>query len=371
MSNPSPIPLFSAARVHEGIDLAGALSRVVDSCSFILGREVEAFEHEFARYVGVEHCVAVANGSDALELALRALDVGPGDRVACVANAAFYSATAIHQVGANPVFVDVDDATLTMSPRAVEAVLRTAPKAVIVTHLYGQLAAVEELADLCRSAGVALIEDCAQAHGARRAARQAGSFAQLSCFSFYPTKNLGALGDGGAVLSSSSDLAQSLRQLRQYGWGRKYQVVRRGGRNSRLDEMQAAVLREKLPHLDRHNGLRRAIARRYNAAFAGLPMRLPASMGDDYVGHLYVIRTPERDALRAHLQAHAIATDVHYPVPDHRQPVFAGSWSGEPLPVTESACASAMSLPCFPGLSEAEVDRVIQAVRAFFEATGR
>lgn len=366
MSNPQAIPLFSAAAVHQGIDLAGAVSRVLDSNFFVLGREVAAFEQEFARYVGVDHCISVANGTDALELALRALGVGAGDRVACVANSAFYSSTAIHLVGGVPVFVEVDEASLTMSPQALAPILATRPKAVIATHLYGQLAAIEELAQLCRAAGVPLIEDCAQSHGASRAGRQAGSFADVSCFSFYPTKNLGALGDGGAVLTSNGDLAAAVKALRQYGWGRKYEVTRLCGRNSRLDELQAAVLREKLVHLDRHNQLRRAIAGRYNEAFAKLPLRLPVSVGADYAGHLYVVRTPQREALRAHLQALGVATDIHYPIADIRQPVFADSRAREKLPVSEEACATVMSLPCFPGLPAADVERVVEAVLSFF-----
>lgn len=366
MSQPPVVPLFSAAAVHQGLNLSGAVARVLESNSFVLGREVAGFEQEFARYVGAGHCISVANGSDALELALRALGVGPGDTVACVANAGFYSCTAIHLVGAAPVFVDVDENSLTMCPQSLEAVLAKRPKAVIATHLYGQLAAIEELVDLGRAAGVPLIEDCAQSHGAVRSGRQAGSFADLSCFSFYPTKNLGALGDGGAVLTSNEALASAVKALRQYGWGRKYEVTRMGGRNSRLDEMQAAVLREKLLHLDRHNQQRRAIARRYNEAFSQLPLRLPVSVGDDYAGHLYVVRTPRREALRAHLQGLGVATDVHYPIADTRQPVLAGAHAGDSLPVTEQACNTVMSLPCFPGLPEADVERVVAAVQSFF-----
>jgi aminotransferase EvaB len=364
------IPLFSSAVANEGLGLAAALARVLESNHFVLGREVVQFEHEFAQYVGVPHCISVANGTDALELALRALGVGAGRQVACVANAGFYSATAIHLAGASPLYVEVDAATLTMSPDALEAVLRDRPAAVIVTHLYGQLAAIERIAAMCRAAGVPLIEDCAQSHGARRGGRQAGSFGDVACFSFYPTKNLGALGDGGAVLAADADLAGRLKSLRQYGWSRKYEVAMLGARNSRLDELQAAVLREKLPHLDRQNAQRRAVAARYNEAFAGLPLQLPPSLGEDYVAHLYVLRTPRRDELREHLQGRGVATDVHYPIPDHRQPAFQGRFDAFALPVSEAACATAVSLPCFPGLADADVQHVAHSVREFFGAAG-
>lgn len=364
------VPLFSSALANQGIDLAGAMLRVLESNSFVMGKEVAAFEAEFAAYTGVAHCVSVANGTDALELALRAIDLQPGQKVACVANAGFYSATALHLVGGEPLYVDVDEQTLTMAPQALERVLRDKPAAVIATHLYGQLAAIERLAALCRAAGVPLIEDCAQSHGASRDGRRAGSFADLACFSFYPTKNLGALGDGGAVLTANDALATRLKGLRQYGWAKKYEVALLGGCNSRLDELQAAVLREKLPLLEQHNARRRAIATRYNQAFARLPLRLPASVATDFVAHLYVVRSDRREALRAHLAECGVATDVHYPVADIRQPVFGARYHGACLPVSEAACASAMSLPCFPGLPEEDVERVVQAVNAFFSTTG-
>jgi dTDP-4-amino-4,6-dideoxygalactose transaminase len=308
----------------------------------------------------------VANGTDALELALRALDVAPGATVVCVANAGFYSSTAIHLVGALPRYVDVDPSTLTMAPQALAQALEQRPAAVIATHLYGQLADIESLVRLCRRSGVPLIEDCAQAHGALRSGRRAGSFADVGCFSFYPTKNLGAIGDGGAVVTHDTGLAARVRVLRQYGWSEKYQVSRLGGRNSRLDELQAAVLREKLPHLDRQNEQRRAIARRYNQAFQGTPLQLPPSVEEDFVAHLYVVRSAQRQALRAHLLERGVATDVHYPIADTLQPAWLGRRAAEPLPVTEAACASVMSLPCYPGLAEEQVEHVVGAILSFF-----
>ncbi len=360
------IPLFSAVSANAGIDLTRAVSRVIDSHWYVLGKEVENFESEFAGYVGVSHCVSLANGTDALVLALRAVGIGRGDVVAVVSNAGFYGSTALHMIGAIPLYVEVDSASLTMSPDALKIALSHQPKAVIVTHLYGQMAAVEEIAEICRTENIALIEDCAQAHGAMRNGKRVGSFGDIAAFSFYPTKNLGALGDGGAVTTTSEVLAGKVRTLRQYGWSQKYTVVTPFGCNSRLDEMQAAVLREKLPHLDRQNAQRRSIAQRYNSAFSTLALRCPVSVGEDYVGHLYVIRTDQRADLRSHLRANGVSTDVHYPVADHLQPAYAETRTAQTLPVTEEACERILSLPCFPGMTDADVDRVIAAVQSFF-----
>jgi aminotransferase EvaB len=256
---------------------------------------------------------------------------------------------------------------MNMCPRALAAVIESRPAAIIVTHLYGQMAAIEELIAIAAKAGVPLIEDCAQSHGAALNGQRAGSFGDIGSFSFYPTKNLGALGDGGALVCKDDAIAARLKQLRQYGWASKYEVALPGGRNSRLDEMQAAILRVKLPHLDRWNAERRAIAARYNAAFAGLTnVVLPASVGEDYAGHLYVLRVPARVAFAAALKAAGIATDIHYPIPDHRQPAYPLP-APVSLPLTEAASAAVVSLPCFPGLAEADVQRVIDAVLTYFQ----
>lgn len=372
MSDVEPmIPIFSAVAANQGLDVSAAVARVLSSHWYILGTEVAQFESEFASYVGVRHCVSVANGTDALELGLRALGVRAGDSVVCVANAGFYGSTAARSIGAVPVYVDVDESTLTMCSDALAAALAARPAAVIATHLYGQLADVGRIAGLCRAAGVPLVEDCAQAHGARREGKMAGSSADIGCFSFYPTKNLGAIGDGGAIVTGSDEIASRLRTLRQYGWSSKYEVSSQGGRNSRLDEIQAAVLRHKLPALDRQNLQRRHIARRYNDAFQQLPLRCPASAGEDFVAHLYVVRTPQRDALRSHLRAHGVATDVHYPIPDTRQPAYSNSDVPQLLPVTDAAAQTVVSLPCFPGMTDAEVAQVIAAVQSFFSPIGR
>lgn len=361
------VPLFSSAIANRGVNLTGALQRVIERNWYVLGTEVAAFEAEFAAYLGVKSCVALANGTDALEIALRTLEIGPGKRVALVANAGFYGSTAVRAVGAQPCYVDVDVATLTMAPAALQTVLATGIDAVIVTHLYGQMADIGRIAAMTAAAGVPLIEDCAQSHGARRDGTRAGSFGDIGCFSFYPTKNLGAIGDGGAIITDDVELDSRARRLRQYGWSKKYHVTEAGGRNSRLDELQAAVLREKLPMLDEWNARRRAIASRYSAAFAGLPIQLPASNGDDFVAHLYVIRVPDRADFIASLAAADIATEIHYPIPDHLQAAYAQA-SDASLPVTEAASGEVVTLPCFPGLDAESVERVIAAVRGHFGA---
>ncbi|HEY4137395.1 MAG TPA: DegT/DnrJ/EryC1/StrS family aminotransferase [Casimicrobiaceae bacterium] len=340
--------------------LRAASDRVLTSGRYVLGTEAAGFEREFAEFCGVAECIGVANGTDALELALRALGVGAGDRVATVANAGFYSCAALSAIGAQPVFIDVDD-TLTMSPER----LREAGgelKAIIVTHLYGRLGHIDEIAAYAADRGLPVIEDCAQAHGASRGDKCAGSFGAVGCFSFYPTKNLGALGDGGAIVTSDPDLAARVRALRQYGWAAKYRVTLPGGRNSRLDELQAAFLRAKLSRLRRWNAARVAIARRYCDALEGPDLVMPQWSGNEYVAHLFVVRTHDRDALRAALAARGIGSEIHYPVPDHQQPIMISS-ARPRLPMTEAACREVLSLPCYPGLADAQVDAVIDAVR--------
>lgn len=360
------VPLFSAEAANAGLDFTGPIMGVVNRHWYVLGEEVKSFEREFAFYNGTTHCVSVANGSEALEIALLGLGVGSGDRVVTVANAGFYSSTAIHAVGATPVYVDVDENTLTMCPRALEAALSEPAKVVIVTHLYGQLANIVELTRLTKQAGASLLEDCAQSHGARSESGRCGSFGDVACFSFYPTKNLGALGDGGAIVTSSEQIADRLRQLRQYGWSSKYHVDLPLGRNSRLDEIQAAILRVKLPYLDQWNEERREIAKQYCSAFADLPMKLPYSLDEDFVAHLFVIRVEDRQSFTEYLRMQGITTDVHYPVPDHWQKAYPQPKAIQ-LPVTEAASAELVSLPCFPGMTQPQISHVISVVRSFFK----
>lgn len=343
-----------------------AFSRVVERGWFILGPEVSCFERDFANYIGVEYCCAVANGTDALELSLRASGVRPGDHVGTVANAGMYTTNALLAIGAEPLFLDVDMHLKVVSISEVERAITEKVKAIVVTHLYGQgIRDIMAIASVCKHAGVILVEDCAQAHGAVVEGRRVGSFGDLACFSFYPTKNLGALGDGGAVVTNNADLAEKLFRLRQYGWSSKYTVVQVGGRNSRLDELQAAVLIEFLPLLDEWNQRRRRVAQLYIEAISAPGVIVPEVGGDDYIAHLFVVRCADREGFRTHLNACGIGTEVHYPVPDCRQPVFQHRFDNVFLTNVERLAREVVTLPCFPEMSDEEVDQVIKAVNSW------
>jgi dTDP-3-amino-2,3,6-trideoxy-4-keto-D-glucose/dTDP-3-amino-3,4,6-trideoxy-alpha-D-glucose/dTDP-2,6-dideoxy-D-kanosamine transaminase len=346
---------------HRGEVLA-AVSRVAESGWYVHGPEHEAFQREFADFVGVGHCVGVGNGTDALELAIRAVGDERTGTVLTAANAGGYTTTAARRAGRGVTYADVDPAHLCLSARSVEPLLGGVAIAV-VTHLYGRLAPIEEIVQLCHDRGVAVIEDCAQAVGAERGGRRAGSFADAAAFSFYPTKNLGALGDGGAVVTSDDELAASLLRLRQYGWTSKYDIGVDGGRNSRLDEMQAAVLRSRLPHVQEGNERRRHIIRQYADAASGTCLAILPVAGEDHVGHLAVGLTSRRDHVVEALGAAGVRTDVHYPIPDHRQQAFALELSHVSLPVTEATARRLVSLPCFPELTDTEVEQVCDALR--------
>jgi len=346
-------------------DVRAAIDRVLERGWFILGPELDAFETEFAAASGATHAVGVGTGTDALAIALRALGIGRGDEVITSPLSAAYSALAIMMVGARPVFADIDPARLTLDPDQAAAAVTSRTRALIPVHLYGQPADMSALMAVAKRHRLAVVEDCCQAHLATCQGRPVGSFGDAAAYSFYPTKNLGAIGDGGAVTSSDDILAARVRQLRQYGWGSKYSVTLAHGRNSRLDELQAAFLRIKLPLLDGWNARRRAIAARYAAGISHPGITLPALDGAAWIGHLYVVQCERRDALREHLEAHAIGADVHYPIPDHRQPLFAAEHAGLSLPAAEWQARTALSLPCFAELRDAEVDAVIAACNAW------
>jgi dTDP-4-amino-4,6-dideoxygalactose transaminase len=342
-------------------ELRQAVDGVLSSGWYVLGPQHDAFEQEFAAAVGADHCVGVANGTDALELAMLGVGCQPGDEIVTAANAGMYSSTAALKAGFVPRFADVDPRTLLLTAATVAPVLTDRTRAVVVTHLYGRMAEVAELRDLCRSAGVALIEDCAQAAGAVSAEGPAGSLGDIAAFSFFPTKNLGALGDAGAVVTGDPERAALVRRLRQYGWSSKYTATEPRGRNSRLDELQAAVLRTKLPHLAGWNARRREIVGRYAEVLGSGPRRMvhgSAADSTEYVGHLAVLTSPTRDADRAALAEAGIRTDVHYPVPDHRQPVLAAANTGVSLPVTERTTTEILTVPCFAEMTETEIGRV-------------
>jgi dTDP-4-amino-4,6-dideoxygalactose transaminase len=347
-----------------------AIARVLESGRYILGDVVEAFENEFAAYLGVKHCVGVASGTDAIELALRALGIGAGQAVIAPSHTATATVAAIERSGARPVLIDVDPETYNVTAAAIDALLKSHREidgcrlaAVMPVYLYGQPANMPAILDVARQHGLKVIEDCAQAHGARIGDKRVGTFGDIAAFSFYPTKNLGAIGDGGLVATNDPQLAERLRALREYGWQQRY-VSDFAGLNSRLDSLQAAILSVKLTRLDADNARRRAIAARYSAGLAGLDLGLPTtSPGAEHVFHQYAIRTPDRDPLREFLDGRSILTGIHYPVPVHLQPGYSERrLTLGPLPETERLCNEILSLPMFPQLTDAEVDRVIAAI---------
>lgn len=352
--------------------IEAAISRVLEGGAYILGREVEAFERAFADFIGVAHAIGVASGTDAIELALRACGIGSGDLVFTVSHTAVATVAAVERAGATPVLIDVEPGTYTMAPRELsrmlEGPLQGRPAAVLPVHIYGQPAELSALSEVARAHGLRLIEDCAQSHGALYRGMPTGSFGEVACFSFYPTKNLGALGDGGMVVTSDPALATALRELREYGWRERY-ISAHKGINSRLDALQAAILGVKLGSLAVDNTRRRAIAALYDAGLAGLPVALPARRQEaTHVFHQYVIRVAERDGLRAYLRTAGIGTGIHYPVPVHQQPAYRDRLACGPsgLGVTERAAPQILSLPIYPQLSGSAADRVVAEIRAFF-----
>jgi dTDP-3-amino-3,4,6-trideoxy-alpha-D-glucose transaminase len=358
------VPFLDLAPQHDELraELDAAIARVIDSSHYVLGPELEAFEHEFAAFCGAAHCVGVGNGMEAIELILRALDVGPGHEVVTVAHTAFPTAAAITATGATPVFVDVDPGTHCMRADAVAAAIGERTRAILPVHLYGRCADIDAIRAIADAAGLPVIEDAAQAHGAKHRGRRAGTLGRAAAFSFYPTKNLGALGDGGAVVTADADLAARVRRLRNYGEESKYVNVE-PGLNSRLDELQAAILRAKLPHLERWNADRRRVAAAYDEQLEGLTTPAP---DDGHVYHLYVVRSANRDDLREHLAAAGIGAQVHYPTPVHRQRAYRdGARSAGSLEATERLATEVLSLPAYPGIGEGRVAEVAEAVRGF------
>jgi dTDP-4-amino-4,6-dideoxygalactose transaminase len=345
----------------ESEEAVAAVERVARGGHYLLGEETEAFERDFAGYLDARYAVCVGNGTDALGLALAALGATPGGEVVNAANAGAYGTVAARRRALAVRFADVDENSLLLTAATVERALTARTQVVIVTHLYGKMAPVAEIVDLCHARGVRVLEDCAQAAGARSDGRRAGSIGDASAFSFYPTKNLGAMGDGGAVVTSGEEVAGRARRLAQYGWGEKYRIDEDGGVNSRLDELQAAVLRTRLGALDRGNARRRAIARRYADALDSTSVRFTHRGGEDYVAHLAVVRSSDRARLAGELAARGVATAVHYPIPDHRQPAIGAP--GVTLPVTEAAAEQVLSLPCFPQLEDGEVQHICAALR--------
>lgn len=344
-----------------------AVKQVLSSSWYIMGSEVEKFENSFAREMNSANCVSCANGTDAIELALRSLNIGPGDQVVTVANSAVATAAGIFRTGATAVFADVDE-HFTMCPDSLEKVLERSKqvRAIVAVHLFGNTADMTRIVSIAEKWNIPVVEDCAQAHGAKRDGRICGTWGKIGCFSFYPTKNLGAFGDGGAVITDSLELAEKMRILRQYGWKNKF-ISECNGINSRLDELQAAILNVKLPFLKINNARRCQIAKRYSMELAENPNYILPVLRDNEEGvfHQYVIRTKFRDELQKFLSDRGIGSAVHYPCPIHLQPAYKNLPLPVPLPVTEKLNREILSLPMYPELTDSEVTAVIQAMLDF------
>jgi dTDP-4-amino-4,6-dideoxygalactose transaminase len=368
-------PLVEIPFADPASDLAGdfdqitkAVADVLKGGHYILGPRVAEFEAAMADRLGLPSTVGVASGTDALVIGLQSLGVGRGDEVVTVSHTAGPTVAAINMLGATPVLVDIEADTFCLDPHKLEAALSPKTKAIIAVHLYGHPADLTKICELANRRQIAVVEDCAQALGAAIRERPVGGIGDISCFSFYPTKNLGAIGDGGLVTARNSDLLLRVRQLREYGWTKRQYAELPGGRASRLDEIQAAILLIKLRSFDEAINKRRAIALRYNEAFRDLPVTVPIERKEcRRVFHLYVIRSDRRDHLAAQLNQKRIATGLHYPYPAHAQPAFAKtSRVPEPLTVTDKVANEILTLPLFPSMTAAQQDRVIEAVRGYY-----
>lgn len=359
------IPQLDLRRQHEALraELLEAVGRVLATSQFILGPEVRALEGELAALCGVPHGIGVNSGTDALLLALRAVGVGPGDEVVTSAFSFVASASTVLLAGARPVFVDIDPATFNLDPDAVARALTPRTRAIVAVHLYGHPAALDRLAGLARERGVALVEDAAQAVGAAYAGRPVGAWGDAACLSFYPTKNLGACGDGGMVVTAREDVARQVRLLRDHGAARKYEHVTLG-HSSRLDELQAALLRVKLQRLPGWIEARRRLADRYRALLAGLPLRLPIERAPArHVYHHITVRVARRDEVQRALADAGVGTAVHYPTTLPAQPMFAVEDAERRFPEATRAAREVLSLPCFPELTDGEAARVAETLR--------
>ena len=345
-------------------DIFAAIERIAGSAAFTLGEELETFEREFAAWCETEHAIGVSSGTSALELTLRALDIGPGDEVIVPTNSFIATAEAVTAMGATPVLVDVDEDTALITAEIVEAALTERTRCVIPVHLYGRSVEMEPLLALCRAHNLRVVEDACQAHGSRYQGRPAGTHGDAGCFSFYPTKNLGGWGDGGAVVTADADLAERIRLMRSHGEGTRHHHEVAAGTH-RLHSIQAAILSVKLKRLSEWNEQRRQAAATLREALSDTDLILPVPVAPDgdHVYHLFVVRTPDRDALRSHLNESEVASAIHYPTPIHLQPAYAPS-QGD-LPVSERLATESCSLPIFPSITDEELDRIAAAINAF------
>jgi len=347
-------------------EIDAAIKRVMESGRYILGQEVEAFEKEFAAYIGVGFGIGVSSGTDALHLALRACGVGSGDEVITVSHTAVATIAAIELCCGRPVLVDIDPRTFLIDPGEIERAVTARTKAILAVHLYGYVADMKKIRSIADECRLRVIEDCAQSHGATYAGRKSGAWGDVAAFSFYPTKNLGAFGDGGIVVTNDRELAERVRLLREYGWRRRY-ISEISGLNSRLDELQAAILRVKLKYLDEWNEARRKRALIYSRMLEGA-VRCPLeNESGRHVYHLYVIGTRERDALQAFLRENGIEALIHYPVPIHLQKAYRGlGYESGDLPLTEQCSREILSLPIYPEIEESEIEEVAKRILFFF-----
>lgn len=360
------VPYLDLKAQYQSIkpEIDAAIARVLDSCQFVLGPEVAAFEQEFAAYCGTAECIALNSGTSALHLALLAGGVGPGDEVITVPFTFVASVAAVTYTGARPVLVDIDPRSFTMDPSAIEAAITPRTKAILPVHLYGQPADMDPIMEIARRHRLVVIEDAAQAHGAKYKGRPVGSIGDMACFSFYPGKNLGAYGEGGAVTTSNPEYARTVRMLRDWGQDRKYHHQLRGF-NYRMEGFQGAILRVKLRHLERWTEARRAVVRQYDELLADSGVETPTEMPlARHVYHVYTLRTDDRDGLQASLQAEGIQTGIHYPVPVHLQPAYADLGYGRgAFPRSEAAAEQVLSLPLYPELSSLAVAEVAGVVK--------
>ncbi len=368
MTTATTIPFLDLGSINNKYAeaLEAAFKRVMASGWFIMGRELEAFESEFAAYCGTKHCIGVGNGLEALHLILRAMEIGAGDEVIVPSNTYIATWLAVSYAGATPVPVEPDEATCNLDPARIESAITPRTKAIMAVHLYGQPADMLQINEVAQRYDLKVIEDGAQAHGARFKDIRTGSLGHAAGFSFYPGKNLGALGDGGAVTTDDDGLAEQVRVLRNYGSSIKYHNEIKGY-NTRLDELQAAFLREKLKHLDQENATRTQLAKLYSKLLAGLDIMLPqVPQWADPVWHLYVIRSKQRDALQQHLQQHGIGTMIHYPIPPHLQGAYRElNFKKEDFPISERIHNQVLSLPMGPHLDEKDIITVCRAIESF------
>jgi dTDP-4-amino-4,6-dideoxygalactose transaminase len=348
-------------------DLDAAIARTLDNCSFCLGPDVVKFEKDFAKFVGAEHCVGFNSGTSALHIALMLLGVGPGDEVVTTPFTFVATSWAISYVGAKPVYVDVDDATMNLDPRLVERAITKKTKAVMPVHLYGHPFDIDPILEICRKHKLPLVEDTAQAHAAKYKGKIVGTFGEISCFSFYPGKNLGACGEGGALVTNNAAFAARAKSLREHGSTVRY-YHDEVGFNYRMEGIQGAVLGVKLPHLQKWTDERRRVAHRYHQLLKDTPLQLPREAAyAESAYHLYVVRHPRRDDLKKHLDANGVGCALHYPLPLHLQKCYAnlGHKAGD-FPVAEKAARECLSLPIYPELTDAQIRRVAEAVKNFF-----